>query len=151
MSAFNPQSKAEWSKSVPATDFWPELSVQDFAELHRLTDTVEEARALQELKMAAIKVQSDALMWQLACAAAEPAVTQLTDHPQAEQKTLLYQTAVFEYAAAQLIDKLRDWDNTDSGHNRAEGAETRIDTGLQASREALRLLINQSRSTIELI
>ena len=69
----------------------------------------------------------------------------------AGRDTARYLQAVWQRAKAYELEQYRDIDTTDSGSRRAEGIESRIDTALQRSREALRSLMGRGRATIVLI
>ena len=146
MSAFIPHTPgnppANNDRIIPADDFSPPLSVAEWKLRMRVDDNVSPARSTEILKRAMLDIIDELQPWR-----AKQTTTTLADG----RDSARYLQAVWQRAKAYELEQYRDIDTTDSGSRRAEGIESRIDTALQRSREALRRLMGRGRATIVLI
>ena len=146
MSAFIPHSPgnppANADRIVPPDDFYPPLSVAEWKLRMRVDDNVSPARSTEILNRAMLDITDELRPWR-----AKQTATTLGE----VRDTARYLQAVWQRAKAYELEQYRDIDTTDSGSRRAEGIESRIDTALQRSREALRSLMGRGRATIVLI
>ncbi|MCF6221649.1 MAG: head completion/stabilization protein, partial [Robiginitomaculum sp.] len=62
-----------------------------------------------------------------------------------------YMAAVFNEAKADLVERYRDFDSTNDGHDEADTLEETIDDYRRKSRENIRALLGRPRATIELL
>ncbi|MBS9781220.1 MAG: head completion/stabilization protein [Gammaproteobacteria bacterium] len=151
MSSFIPHSKApkptdnhtDNGMINNSDDFYPAIILSDFRQVMRVDDSVTDSRAVQQIKTAVYMITADIVQWRESARLNKRTLT----IDQAE----LYKMAVYNKAKALIIENYRDIDTTKSGHNRADGMETRIDTYLARSRECQRLLTDKPRTTITLI
>lgn len=127
---------------TPPDDFYPPLSVAEWKLRMRVDDNVSPARSIETLNRAMLDITDELQPWR---------AQQTTATLAAGRDTARYLQAVWQRAKAYELEQYRDIDNTDSGSRRADGLESRIDTALQRSREALRSLMGRGRATIVLI
>lgn len=127
---------------APPDDFYPPLSVAEWKLRMRVDDNVSPARSAEILNCATLDITDELKPWR----AKQTATTLATG-----RDTKRYRQAVWQLAKAYELEQYRDIDTTDSGSRRADGLESRIDTALQRSREALRSLMGRGRATIVLI
>lgn len=127
---------------APPDDFYPPLSVAEWKLRMRVDDNVSPARSAEILNCATLNITDELKPWRAKQTAATLA---------AGRDTKRYRQAVWQLAKAYELEQYRDINTTDSGSRRADGLESRIDTALQRSREALRSLMGRGRATIVLI
>ena len=146
MSALIPHSPgnppANGDRIAPPDDFYPALSVAEWKRRMRVDDNVSPARSIEILTSAMYDITDELRPWR-----ARQTATALAEG----RDTAHYLQAVWQRAKAYELEQYRDIDTTDSGSRRAEGIESRIDSALQRSREALRSLMGRGRATIVLI
>lgn len=155
MSFITPASVAPTdSKLIKNSPFFPDLSLADARDAVRLDGTVTEPRLRNALVTATLSVNQALSQWrekQLAAGylslAAVPGETVdgITEH------LLNYQTAVYCTAAAQLNERLKNFDSTAKGRMAADLQSDPIDDHRRDAHWAINAILGIPRTSIELI
>ncbi len=138
--------------TIASHNFWPELSSNDFRNIMRVGGTIPNTRVEATLIAAVIAVNKELQKFRLTWAL----YAGLEDIP-ADQVAGIsiyvhqYQAAVFNNAKADLVERYRDFDSTNDGHDEADKLEETIDDYRRKSRENIRALLGNPRTTIELL
>lgn len=154
MSAFIATGPSTDDAIIVNDDFFPAIAPNLFRELMRLDNSVTNPRIRQALIDAMGKVNTDLAQWktnqqdqnysdlsQVPASAIDGKTTHEHD----------YQRAVYCLAKAEISERYQDYDSTASGSTRAEEMEATIDDYKRQTRFAIRRILGQSQSTIELI
>lgn len=118
----------------------PVISLNDFRESMRVDDDVSEQRALRQLKSATYAINADIQHFIDGLTAALN-----------EREIHLYQDAVYNRAKSSIMENYRDINTQQKGNQHAQNMEQRADDYKQKSLEAQRLLLGESRMSVELI
>ena len=137
---------------IKNSDFFPNLSVKNFRDSLRVDETVPFGRVKATLINAILKVNADLSELSLS----NLPYTALADVPSAtiagtSTKVWRYKSAVFNEAKADLIERYRDFDSTQSGHDEADKLETVINDYRQKAREHIRALLGKPPVRIALL
>ncbi|MGJ8526866.1 hypothetical protein LMG33818_002629 [Halomonadaceae bacterium LMG 33818] len=151
---------------IANTGFWPDIDPNDFRTVHRITDTVTNARVETALR-AAMSITNRVLeAWRARFFSKNPPQTPI---PQTLSDVTLYSwmppgglvghyvRAVYAEAHAQILDRYRDYDAT--GPARREGqsrthTDPRMDTAASYRQDAnwsITEILNRPHTTVELI
>ncbi|MBC7907044.1 MAG: head completion/stabilization protein [Rhodospirillaceae bacterium] len=150
--AFIPSNNPGATPATVANDGWfPNLDIDDFKAQTGHGDVFSTARLSAVVQAAMIEVNASIAAWRSAQTAATLALVPATMYGDTSEKIVLYRTAVFARARAQLLDTTRDYDSTKTGHGRADALEDTAAKYLQQSTEALARLTGRARMVVELI
>lgn len=133
--------------------FFPDIDLDQLREQMRLDGTVTLARLRGAAVDAVISVNHELEAWKASRVAG--GVTSLADTlPKiggASVYLILYLSAVYRTAKADLTERYRDFDATKSGEDKAEQLEGTIGDDRRHARWAIRDILGIPRSTVELI
>lgn len=150
--ASTPSTPAD-AQTVTNDGFFPNINLADLREIVRLDGTVTIARLRNAAIAAVISVNTELQDWKAAqLAAGVIRVDQMG--PQIGGISVPashYLNAVYRTAKADLSGRYRDFDSTPEGQAKADHLETTIGGDLQAARWAIRDLLGQPRTTVDLI
>jgi hypothetical protein len=154
MSAFITTGASSEDTTIANDDFFPAINPNIFRDLMRTDNSVTNPRIRQALIDAMGKVNADLEHWkhtqidQNYVDLSQVPATQLDNKSTHEHD---YQRAVFCLAKADISERYQDYDSTASGISRAEELESTIDDYKRQARFAIRRILGQPQSTIELI
>ncbi|MDR3300890.1 MAG: head completion/stabilization protein [Candidatus Accumulibacter sp.] len=134
---------------LPHHPFWPAINPGDCRALMQLDGTVSNPRLIHALTEAVVSVNHDLKAWRLQQTAAT--LEDVDDDEGQERLPFLYRRAVYETAAADLMERYLRFDATGDAQNRAEQQEPAIEDHRRNAFWAIRDLKGEARSTIELI
>jgi hypothetical protein len=134
--------------------FFPDIDPADVREKMRLDGTVTDARLRDSLINAIISVNKELDEWQAAQIAAGYAT--LADVPAKKLDVISvqihrYLRAVYAQAKANLTERYKDFDSTNSGGKKADQMESTVDDYHRDVRWAISDIMGISRNTTELI
>lgn len=144
----NPAAPVE---TIGNDGFYPDLKPAEFHSQTGQGKVFEPARIASALLSAMIEVNKSLAPWRARQTAATLAEVEATTYDGVSEKVILYRTAVFARARAQLLGNTRDYDSTKDGHDRAEKLEATSDDYLRQSAEAVARLSDRPRTIVELI
>ena len=137
---------------IPTAEFYPDISVKDFADSIRLDGTVTEPRMEFALRRAVIRVCKELKSWsteQITSLAvvtlAEYDLLEETDH------CFSFKDAVYNHAKASLTEHYRDYDTKRDTTARSKELDLQIDSCRRNVRNSIADIVGRSHSTIELI
>lgn len=154
MSAFIAAGASTVDSNITNDDFFPAVDPNLFRSLMRLDNSVTNPRIRQALIDAMGKTNTDLFSWKTNQQDQSYADLSEVPAPQIDGKSIHerdYQRAVFCLAKAEISERYQDYDSTALGTSRAEEIETTIDDYKRQARFAIRRILGQSQSTIELI
>lgn len=142
-------------------EFFPNVPLLDFQERYKVDNGHSEERQIQNLQNAMQRINRQLLddmatesgtNW--VCEKVRLGYFTLESVPafqygECSEKVTQYFTAIYALAKSKLVKKHRDTDTTRHGHDHADELEKTADDYLTESREALRLLMDKSRVTID--
>jgi len=154
MSGFTATGTATPQPPIQGDAFWPALEPDIIRQHMRLDASVSTARLRHAILTAALSVNGELALW--AAPYRARGIARLSDipAPQLDGKTryeLLYQRAVACATAAELTERYRSFDATNSGHQHADALTPSIDELRRDARWAIRDIKGQTRTTVELI
>lgn len=134
--------------------FFPELSLLNFRQVMRVDTVTTEDRAANALYFAMLEANQRLEAWALALQ--DRGYTRLEDAPikpmQPQGANVeLYKRAVYSLAKADLIEKTRDYDATNSGNKKFDELVPEIGDLRRAAAWAINDLTGKPRTTVELI
>lgn len=135
-------------------DFFPEIDPAEARKRMRLDGTVTPERLREALVEGAITVNADLDAWRLVQIAAGYATLAAVPAPEidgASAHVHRYQRAVRCHAAANLTERMRDYDSTNDGHLQADKLDLTIDNLRRDARWAVSDILGKGRTTVELI
>lgn len=141
------------SNLVENDGFFPDIELTAVRESMRLDGTVTHTRLRDAVVAAVIEVNTELAAWKVVrIAAGAPTLDQ--DGPQiggVSIKSTQYRIAVYRSAKADLAERYQDFDSTKTSVEAAEKRAAMVDDDRRAVRWAIRDLLGQPRTTIELI
>lgn len=151
----NPNDASD--QTVGNLAFYPAIEVATFRSATRTQDTVTDQRVIQAMRTAIRDTNRELAVWRAEQEAAGHAT--LADVPgdgdygdgEPGTPTHRYLTAVYSRAKALLVEWYRDENTTDPGDARATGYASTRDVYLREAIEAVRDLLGEPRTTVELI
>lgn len=154
MSAFIAPGKNAPSDDITSGTWWPSVSPTQVREDMRITGAVTEPRLRSSLINAVTTVNTALAVWSQRHRAAGH--DSLAEVPADEisglsRLVLLYRRAVATYAAAELTERYRSYDATDSANQRADDLTPSIAEIRRDHRWAMRDLQGLPRTTVDLI
>lgn len=134
--------------------FFPDLALSDFRDNMRLDSTVTDDRAVHALQIALFDVNAQLAPWmesqQAEGVATLDAVPEQSWQPEGYY-TQLYLRAVWSLARANLIERYRDYDSTNDGHDNADALEMTGDDYRRDAAWAISDIKARRRITVELV
>jgi len=134
--------------------FFPDLTVSDFRDSMRIDGTVTEHRATNALLAAMFDVNGQLANWvETQQAAGHQSLIDVTPPPwyPADAYKTLYLRAVWSLGKANLVERYRDFDSTNSGHGRADEMVSVVDDLRRDAAWAIADILGRRRTTVELI
>lgn len=134
--------------------FWPDLDVAEFRDGMRVDSLATPPRVVVALDAALMDVNTQLLGYQLEQqAAGYDTADEVPRRPGQRTGDLirLYTRAVWNLAKADLIDRYRDYDATNDGHDRADALEHTANDHRRAAAWAISDIKGVRRTTVELI
>lgn len=144
---------------VPATQianeaFFPAIDLADLQAAMRLDGTVTPERLRAATVEAMASVNQDLATWRATQEATGFAALEAVPAPRIDDASVhvtRYVRAVYCLAKANLTERYRDFDTTHDGRTRATELESPIDDLRRDARWAVRDILGQRRTTVELI
>ncbi|KAF0182582.1 MAG: hypothetical protein FD163_2559 [Hyphomonadaceae bacterium] len=135
--------------------FWPKITLSDFRDEMRVgNNTIPNPRLKSALSAAALTVEKDLInqlaQWQVEGHSSLATVSS-PDYGDETKLVSLWRTAVFAYAAAELIETHRDISATNDGINRADGPLQNVTALKVKALNCIRDIKNKPRVDCELI
>ncbi len=147
--------------STPATSghintnpFWPSIDLDDVRGTLRINSSVTPIRLETAIIAAAISVNREFAAWRRAKQAEGYATLADVPAEQIEDKSELvhlYQRAICAATGAEICERYRSYDSTNSGNQNAEELTPSIDELRRDQRWAVRDFLGLGRTTVELI
>ncbi len=134
--------------------FWPDIDLSQLRDAVRIDGTVTDERLTHAVINAISSVNRDLAVWKQAQQAdgiatlADAAADEINGESELKQ---LYLRAVYAITKANLIERYRDYDATGDGHKSADKLELSTDDLYRDARFAIRDIIGETHTTIELI
>lgn len=134
--------------------FWPDIDLSKLRDAVRIDGTVTDERLTHAVINAISAVNRDLSIWKQAQQAAgiatlaDAAAEEINGESELKQ---LYLRAVYAITKANLIERYRDYDATGDGHKSADKLELSTDDLYRDARFAIRDIIGETHTTIELI
>lgn len=143
----------ETSSAAPLTSgpFWPEIVPSHFRDTMRQDTTIPDPRLREVLAGAIADVNGRLTTWanqQTAQTLADVAATHINGE---SVKVLSYRQAVYALAKAQLVERYRDYDSTQSGHQRADEMDETVDDYRRDATWNIARIIDRPRTVVEMI
>lgn len=154
MSGFIATGTTESDAVITNNGFFPDLSVEEFRQQMRITNTVPDDRVMVSMRNAMIETNRELTVWEAAQKNAGIETLEevpCTHYGELTEKEHFYYFAVFNRTASELQENYRGYDSTLSGHQRSDQMEPTIDHYQREYRESLRQLKDQPRTTVELL
>jgi hypothetical protein len=134
--------------------FWPSINLDDVRGTLRIDASVTAIRLETATISAAISVNREFAEWRRTKQAAGYAT--LTDVPANQVEGVshyvhLYQRAIYAATGAEICERYRSYDSTNSGHQNADDLSPSIDELRRDQRWAVRDFLGLGRTTVELI
>lgn len=154
MSGFIANGASAPVNAIRSDTFWPEVSPDDIRAQMRMDGAIAADR-LRACVISAVSVVNDELdSWRAAQEAA--GYVALKDVParaidQTSRLVLLYRRAIACCATAEVVERYRSYDATDSANQRADDLTPSIDELRRDQRWAIRDFLGVPRVTVELI
>ena len=142
------------SGHINTDPFWPPIDLDDLRGTLRIDSSVTPIRLETATIAAAISVNREFAAWRRAKQA--EGYANLTDVPaeQIEDKSELvhlYQRAIYAATGAEICERYRSYDSTNSGNQNAKELTPSIDELRRDQRWAVRDFLGLGRTTVELI
>lgn len=155
MSGFIANALSGSQESAIASDaWWPAVSLTDMRARLRLDESVTEARLLSAAETAVTSVNDELESWRAGQQAAGNDSLSTVPARTINGKSRLvnlYLRAIDGLVGAELAERYRTYDATNSGEHRAEELTPTIDEHRRDARWAIRDILGVRRSTVELI
>lgn len=140
--------------AIESGDFWPRIDPGQARLEMRLDGTVTPQRLRAALVEAVALVNTDLDTWaqdQQAQGHTTLADTNTKTVDLVSLNVLRYRRAVYCYAAANLAERMRNFDTTAEGHKRADALTDPIDDHRRDARWAVSDIMGRTRTVVELI
>jgi hypothetical protein len=145
---------AETQDLVDGGDFFPPLSIAQFRDSVRVGTIVTDVRARDALRGGLLTVRRELRAWSAAKIAAGYPTLDAVDAEQVDfesEYVLLYQRAVFAYAAADLAETHNEISATKEGEKRLDERSLSADEHRRNGLHAIRDILGATRTGVELI
>jgi hypothetical protein len=139
---------------ISNSQFWPDIDISVLRSAIRLDGTVTEPRLIHAVINAIAWVNQDLADWRKEQQAIGITSLANVEAEQINHESILiqhYLRAVYAMTKANLIEHYRDFDSTGDGHKAADKLELSADDLYRDARFAIRDIIGQSHTTVELI
>jgi hypothetical protein len=139
---------------IRSGEWYPAIDLAEVRAVLRLDGTVTDARLTECIALAMSAVEDELDAWQQQQDALGR--TTLAAVPSkviggVSRLVLLYQRAVYATAKAELLERYRDFDSTDTGQRRAEPMDLSVEDYRRQARYAIRDILGRPRATVELL
>ncbi|OLU22468.1 head completion/stabilization protein [Pseudomonas sp. PA15(2017)] len=155
MSAFVAGSVAAPFQHLITNDgFWPDIDIADLRDAQRINSNVTDARLETAVVNAMVTANRELVARKLRYQAQGHTSLEAVPADQIGERSILailYQRAIYSATSAELAERYRSFDATNSGAAKAEEETPTIDDYRRDSRFALRDLLGVSRTTVELL
>jgi hypothetical protein len=142
------------SGHINTDPFWPSIDLDDVRGTLRIDSSVTPIRLETATIAAAISVNREFAAWRRAKQAEGYATLADVPAEQIEDKSELahlYQRAIYAATGAEICERYRSYDSTNSGNQNAEELTPSIDELRRDQRWAVRDFLGLGRTTVELI
>ncbi|RVD75431.1 head completion/stabilization protein [Pseudomonas koreensis] len=142
------------SGHINTDPFWPSIDLDDVRGTLRIDSSVTPIRLETATIAAAISVNREFATWRRAKQAEGYATLADVPAEQIEDKSErvhLYQRAIYAATGAEICERYRSYDSTNSGNQNAEELTPSIDELRRDQRWAVRDFLGLGRTTVELI
>ena len=142
------------SGHINTDPFWPSIDLDDVRGTLRIDSSVTPIRLETATIAAAISVNREFAAWRRAKQAEGYATLAEVPAEQIEDKSELvhlYQRAIYAATGAEICERYRSYDSTNSGNQNAEELTPSIDELRRDQRWAVRDFLGLGRTTVELI
>ncbi|GHU34884.1 phage capsid completion protein [Betaproteobacteria bacterium] len=136
---------------LPHHPFWPAISPADFRAVMNVDGTVTTPRLVFALTEAVVTINNDLKAWREAAQGSGATTLAEVDPGDPVRLPFLYRRAVFERAKADLMERMIGYSATADGQKRAEAQEPAIDDHYRNALWAVRDMLGECRTTVELI
>jgi hypothetical protein len=136
---------------LPHHPFWPAIAPAQAREVMQLDGSITTPRLIFALTEAVTAVNRDLARWRKEQEAAGYASLDAVPDEETGRLPFLYRRAVYETAAADLMERFIRFDSTGDGQKRAAEQEPAIDDHRRNAFWAVRDILGKPRSTVELI
>ena len=160
MGGFIPSGEASPAEetALPNLAFYPAVSPAMFRSAMDVDTTVSTDRLKLALQLSLMEVNKSLSEWaaeQMEAGNATLAATTYIVYGEGEtainHQEKLYQAAVFHLAKSRVIEHLRNFDSTGAGHGKADELSQPIDDFKREARRAVRAIMGQTGTVVELI
>ncbi|RRV04448.1 head completion/stabilization protein [Pseudomonas sp. v388] len=134
--------------------FWPRIDLETLRAAQRIDASVSQARLETAVVAAAISINRELAAWRMARESEGYPTLDAVPGPQVNdtsERTHLYLRAVYAATAAEVCERYRSYDSTNSGQHNAQELGLSIDEYRRDQRWAIRDFLDRARSTVELI
>lgn len=149
-----PGQAEEALPTIKNTPFWPDIDLGDLQECIRTDGTFTVQRLRHAALNAMAEVNGELTLWREARQAEGVADLAAVPAEQLDDESVLlqhYRRAVYCITKANLNERYRDYDATESGNKRADATDESIDDLWRDARWAMRLIQGERHMTVELI
>ncbi|APC15094.1 head completion/stabilization protein [Pseudomonas frederiksbergensis] len=142
------------SGHINTDPFWPSIDLENLRATLRIDSSVTPARLETAVISAAISVNRELKTWRIEQQAA--GFTKLSDVPgdiveDIPEQVHLYKRAIEAATGAEVCERYRSYDTTNTGNHKAEELTPNIDDYRRDLRWAIRDFLGRNRTTVELI
>lgn len=140
------------NKVLSNDGFYPDIELDDFRAAMNVNNDVDSLSVENRLRGAMFKVNRLLKDWRDELG--DVATLEEVDAPVMDglsEKIYFYKQAVYAYARAQLMESRREVTTTAKGHDRADSLSETVDDYYRMSHEAVRVILDKTRITVELI
>lgn len=148
------EGEVDMQAFIDSGPFWPNINPGQARLEMRLDGTVNATRLRTALIEAVALVNTELDAWATQQQASGHTTLAETTDKQIDQvsiNVLRYNRAVYCYAAANLQERLRNFDTTNEGHIRADAVSDPIDDHRRDARWAVSDIMGRSRTVVELV
>ena len=156
MSAFVATGAAQATPhhTLPNNGFFDAIATAHFVAQTRTDQTIPIERISNALQISIIRTNRELADWQ--AVAIENGTQTLANYPSIDygdytEHQILYRNAVYHWAKSLLVENYRDFDTTQSGHERADQMASRVEDHRRLYKEAIRDFLGEPHCTVELI
>ena len=157
--SFIPSGEVDQTQApnLPNTPFFPEISPDNFRKQHNVDDTVARERLEHALQNSIIEVNRELAEWRFVqeslghTTLSDTSDVAFSGETEINQSEYLYIAAVYHLSKSRILEQMRNFDGTGAGHNRADALSDPIDTNRREARRAVRAIMGQTGTVVELI